>query len=142
MLALGAQDLAAGRQDPDAGGASQDPNRHVRSCLDDVLAVIEHEQHLLIFEEGDQIGARLLRSGLEPEHGSERDRQLEELANRCQIDEPHPGPDDGHETLVRQLRRERPHGIRPVHDACHRDQQIVHGSRGALAPAASGPSKA
>jgi hypothetical protein len=55
-----------------------------------VLAVIEHEQHLLVFEEGDQIGARLLRSGLEPEHGSERDRQLEGLANRCQIDEPHP----------------------------------------------------
>lgn len=43
-----------------------------------------------------------------------------------------PGPDDGHETLVRQLRRERPHGIRPVHDACHGDQQIVHGSGGAL----------
>ncbi len=55
----------------------------VSSCLDDVLAVIEHEQHLLVFEEGDQIGARLLRSGVEPELGSERDRQLEGLANRC-----------------------------------------------------------
>jgi hypothetical protein len=50
MLALRAQGFTAGRQDLDARGAPQDPRRQRSGRLDDMLAVIEHEQHRLALQ--------------------------------------------------------------------------------------------
>jgi hypothetical protein len=54
VLALGAQRLTAGRQKVHAGGMFEYFLRYCSRCLDDALAAVEHEQHVLVPEECDQ----------------------------------------------------------------------------------------
>ena len=54
MLALGAQRLTAGRQNVHAGGTFEYFLRYCSRCIDDALAAVEYEQHVLVPEECDQ----------------------------------------------------------------------------------------
>ena len=72
VLALGAQRLAAGRQDVHPRCASEDPVGQSGGVIDDVLAVVEHQQHPLVLQEGDQAGERIFGADFEAEHGSQR----------------------------------------------------------------------
>ena len=146
LLALDAQGLAAGRQNLHAGSGIQHLDRQGSSCLDDVLAVVEHEQHRLVFEGGDQTADRMLGADLRAERVSECARHQARVNDRRQIDQcgsvpmrfdQPPGDregnrgladsarsDDGDEAPVRQLGRDRSHDFGAVDHACHGRRQL------------------
>jgi hypothetical protein len=88
VFALGAQRLAAGRQNVQVRCAFEDPGGQNGGFVDDVLAVVEHQQHPLVLQTGDQAGQRIFGADFETEHGSQRARHKARVAERRQIDQP------------------------------------------------------
>ena len=64
MLARGAQRLAAGRQDLDLGHAAEQLGGQGRGGLDDVLAVVEHDQHPAALRRGTRPEQQLDRTAV------------------------------------------------------------------------------
>ena len=89
-LALDAQRLAAGRQDVEIRRDAQYCRGQSSGCIDQVLAVVEHEQHLLVAQGGGQAGERIFGADFEPKHGSHRARHQPRVAKRREIDQPNP----------------------------------------------------
>src|SRR5207245_6135667 len=56
--------------------------------LDDVLAVVEHNQHVLVSESVHQTREQILRADLQSEGGSKRSGHERRGAERSQVDEP------------------------------------------------------
>jgi hypothetical protein len=89
-LSFGAQRLTAGRQDVDAGGAT-DYLLGKHGCrIDDVLTAVEHDQHLLVPQIGRQPGEHVLRVDRQPKCGSHGARDELGISQWCQVDEPDP----------------------------------------------------
>ena len=80
--------LAAGRQDLRPRCTSEDPDRQGSSRFYDMLAVVEHEQHVLIAQPSDHAGKRAFGVDFEAEHGSQRARHEARIVERRQIDQP------------------------------------------------------
>ena len=55
-LAGRAQRLATGREDVNARRRRENPFRQIGNGLDDVLAIVEHEQYPIVPKRGDQGG--------------------------------------------------------------------------------------
>ncbi len=99
-FALGPQRLAAGDQHAKAGAHLQQFLRRVRRGVDDVLAIVEHEQG------GPAIGVLdgvLLHEGQgrKPLAPADRVRDLVAIAHRRQVDD----PDAAGEILQQMMRR-------------------------------------
>ena len=87
MLPFRAQGLAAGRQDLHARRAAQHLGRQGGGSLDEVLAVIEHKQHLLALQCRDRAVDRVAGADLQAEPGGECARHQTRVEQRRQIDE-------------------------------------------------------
>ena len=57
---------------------------------DDVLAIIEHQQHPLISEPGKKAAHRIVGADLHPDRGSDGARHQARIAERRKIDQPNP----------------------------------------------------
>ena len=75
QLSLGAQGFAAGRENLNSRARLQHHLDHNRRRVDDMLATIEHDQHLLIREELDHAPKGILRGAWSAQYRSKRRRQ-------------------------------------------------------------------
>ena len=155
--------LPAGRQDVDARRSAENRRRQAGHRVDDVLAIVEQQEHPVVSEGGDQAGKRIFGADFQAEHGRNRARHQARVAERRQIDQPDAvfiagdhalgdgegdrgladaaGPDDRHQALARKPRDERRHGFLAAdHPRC-RERQIVR-SPPARPSAAAGPAMA
>src|SRR6266852_8189916 len=67
-------------QDLHARCPSLDLDSQSRHCPDNVLAVVQHNQHLLLPQERPQITERIFGADLQPERGSDRIRHERRIA--------------------------------------------------------------
>jgi len=85
---LNMQRLAAGRQYLHAWSARKHVDGSLGGCADEVLTIVEHQQHALVFERADQCGERLLGVNFEPKRCSKRARDDGRVTQRRQVNEP------------------------------------------------------
>ena len=143
--------LPAGRQDVDARRSAENRRRQASRRLNDVLAIVEQQQHPLVPEAATRPGKRIFGADFQAEHGRNRARHQARVAERCQIDQPDAvliagdhalgdgegdrgladasGPDDRHQALARKSRDERRHRFLAADHAGHRERQIVRRRR-------------
>jgi len=86
-LALGAQRFATGRQDVDARRASEHLFCQGGGRIDDMLAAIEYEQHLLVAKQCNQSRNRTVGADCRSEHESEGARHEQGVGQGREIDE-------------------------------------------------------
>ena len=143
--------LAAGRQDVDVRRTAEKRRRQAGRRVDDVLAIVEHQQQPAVPERGDQARKRIFGADFQTEHGRDRARHQPRVAERRQIDQPDAvlisadqplgdgegdrgladaaGPDDRHQALVRELCDKRCHDFLAAdHPSC-REREIVRRRR-------------
>ena len=157
--------LPAGRQDVDARRSAEKRRRQAGRRVNDVLAIVEQQQHPIVPEGGDQAGKRIFGADFQAEHGRNRARHQARVAERRQIDQPDAvlisadhalgdgegdrgladaaGPDDRHQALARKLRDERRHRFLAADHPRYRERQIVRRRRrdrsGTARPATAPP---
>jgi hypothetical protein len=85
---LNAQWPAAGRQDAHARGAAQDAASHGGRRLNDVCAIVQHEEHLLAAKLLNQGRDRIVGERLLSLHGCQCARHQARVAKLRQIDQP------------------------------------------------------
>ena len=139
--------LPAGRQDVDARRSAENRRRQVGRSVNDMLAIVEQQQHPLVSKASDQAGKRILGAHFQAEHGRSRARHQAGVAERRQVDQPDAvfitcdhalgdgegdsgladtaGPDNCHQALVRKSRDERCHGFVAADQSNDRERQIV-----------------
>jgi hypothetical protein len=86
-FSLGAQRLSAGDQDADLRRHLQDCLDQRRYCANDVLAIVEHEQHLLVAQPSGQPRYRVGARQRDPQHGPEGARHQLGIRQRGEPDE-------------------------------------------------------
>ena len=141
----------AGRQDAYAWRSAEKRRRQAGHRLDEMLAVVEQQQHPIVSKGSDKGGKRIFGADFQTEHGRNRARHQAGVAERCQVDQPDAvfvagdhalgdgegdrgladtsGPDDRHQALVRKSRGERRHRFLAADHASHCEWQIVHRRR-------------
>ena len=146
-LARDPERLPAGRQDVDPRHAGENRRRQAGRRLDDMLAIVEQQQHSLVSKTSDQPGKRILGADFQAEHRRNRARHQARVAERRQIGQPHAvfvigdhalgdgegdrrladttRPDDRHQALARQSRHERRHRFLAADHSSRRERQIV-----------------
>ncbi len=88
-LAGDAQQLAAGCQNRDGGAAAHQRFHHGGGGVDQVLAVVEHEQHFPIADRVRQrVGGNVAAPGVEAEHDGDRGGDQAGVRPRRQLDQP------------------------------------------------------
>ena len=87
-LALDTERLAAGRQDSHTGTSPRHPESQSSSSLDDMLAVVEHQEHPFVAQQGEQAGEWILRGSIEAKCRTNGCRQQPWFADGGQIDKP------------------------------------------------------
>jgi hypothetical protein len=74
-LALDTKRFTAGRQDLHTGSSPRHLESQSSSGLDDMLAVVEHEEHPFVAQKGEQAGERILRGNIEAKRRTNGRRQ-------------------------------------------------------------------
>ena len=87
-LPLDTERLTARRQDLHTRSSLQHLESQSSGGRYDMLAVVEHEEHLLVPQKGEQAGERILRRRAEANCRAKRFRQQRWIANGSQIDKP------------------------------------------------------
>ena len=127
LLALDAERLSAGRQDLQTRSSPQHPESQSSGGLDDMLAVVEHQEHPFVAQKRKQAGGPILRGNVEADRRTNCRVQLPWIADGGQIDKPNPvlvavdqplssrngnggltdttRPDNRDQAVMRQLRR-------------------------------------
>ena len=87
-LALDAERLAAGRQDLNTRRSPQHLESQTRGGLDDMLAIVEHQEHPFIAQKREQAVGRILRGNVEANRRRNRCGQQLWVADSGQIHKP------------------------------------------------------
>ena len=87
MLAFSAQALPARCQDEVIFCFLEDFLSEDRRRLDDILAAVEHDQNVFLFQELDQRRQGIVGPHCDAEAGSQRTRSKQRVGQRCKIDE-------------------------------------------------------
>jgi hypothetical protein len=90
VLISGAQRFAARRQDLHPRRAATDCDGNGGGRVNDVLAIVEHEQHLLVAQGGDHTGERGLGADFETECRSKGGGHKGSIPEWRQVDQPDP----------------------------------------------------
>jgi hypothetical protein len=90
LLALDAERLSAGRQDLQTRSSPQHPESQSSGGLDDMLAVVEHQEHPFVAQKRKQAGGPILRGNVEANRRTSCGVQLPWIADGGQIDKPNP----------------------------------------------------
>ena len=87
MFPFDPEGFAAGRQDVRLWCLADDAFGQRRRNADHVLAIVEHEKHLLVANEGQQTNERVVGSNHEPKGRGDSGRNELRIGQRGQIDE-------------------------------------------------------
>ncbi len=140
--------LAAARQHLHARAVSHQRVGEACACVDQVLAIVEHEQHPLLLEMTDERVLRgLARKIADAEHGGHRLRHEARLGQRRELDHPRaigeaveilgrdlqaqarlaaaPRADHRHERRLREKRTDMGEHVLPAHERRDLPRQIV-----------------
>ena len=123
--------LPTGRQDGDAWRSGEKRRRQAGRLLDDVLTIVEQQEHPFVSKPSQQARKRIFGSDLQAEHGRDRARHETRVTERRQIGQPDAmlvagdqalcdgerdcgladaaGSDDRHQALARKPREKRRH---------------------------------
>ena len=89
-LAIRAQGLSTGRQDVRLGRASEDGLRQRGDGLDQMFAIVEYDENMLVSKEGNQALSSVGGMNREPERRRDRARNERRIGEGSQIDESDP----------------------------------------------------
>ena len=92
VLALGAERLAAGREDADVRRAPEDRGDQRGGGVDDVHAVVEHQQHPPAAQRRDEVLRRQPGADLEADGRGDRAAHLARIRDPRQVDRPRRRP--------------------------------------------------
>ncbi|MDQ4041256.1 MAG: hypothetical protein M3141_05855 [Actinomycetota bacterium] len=105
-LPLDPEGLATRCENPEVATPLEQRRRQLRARGHDVLAVVEHEQHVAVRQVPPQrIGRRRPVRAAHVEHARRLAGHVSDLRNRCEIDQPHP-VHTARDLTMRELQRE------------------------------------
>jgi hypothetical protein len=147
MFAWHPERFPAGRQDADTLSSAEKRRDQAGGGVNDVFAIVEHQQHPTVRQGGQQARKGIFGADLQAKHHGDRARYQPRIAQRREIDQPdavlisidHPlgdsegdrgltnaaRPDDCHQALARKAGDKRRRDFLATNHAGCRERQIV-----------------